>query len=258
MAVTGESAGRTLFITNDDGITAPGLHALEAALRAAAPRMGFSNVVTVAPAFPRSGMSRAITIDKPVRCESLAEHRFQLDGTPADCVMWAFKHLARDRIALIVSGINHGPNLGHDIAYSGTVAAALEGARFGVPALALSLTAPETADFSHASEFAVEAVENLLEEPLPPGVAISVNIPGGKPAGVKVTRPGTRVYSDFVLERTDPFGRPYYWLAGDARLEGAPEPGTDLEAIESGFISVTPLDSDFHAPYTSMQRWARK
>lgn len=249
---------RTLFITNDDGITAPGLHALEASLRAAAERLGFSRVVTVAPAFPRSGMSRAITIDKPVRCEPIADDRFQLDGTPADCVMWAFKHLERERIAFIVSGINHGPNLGHDIVYSGTVAAALEGARYGVPALAISLVEPETRDFSFAADYAVTAVEETLKGTLPPGVAISINVPGGKPRGVRVARPGSRVYSDFVLERTDPFGRPYYWLAGDAKLSGGTEPGTDMAAIADGFIAVTPLDSDFHAPYTLMSEWERK
>ncbi len=242
----------TILCTNDDGIGAPGLHAVEEILR----RGGKRRVVTVAPAFPASGTSRAITITKPVRVEKVGEDRWALDGTPADCVLWAVKHLLRESgCEAVVSGVNHGPNLGTDVVFSGTCAAALEGARFGVPSLAVSLAVEHPHDFSHAAAFVAEAVPRLIASRPPRGVCISANVPGGVPRGVRVGRPGRRAYSDFVLEREDPFGRSYYWLAGDGMLGGDAEEGTDLAWVQEGYISVTPLDSDFHAPYTDLSPW---
>ncbi len=241
------------LLTNDDGISAPGLLALEKALRS----RGSARIVTVAPAFSCSGMSRSITLYKPVRVEQVGEDRHALDGTPADCVVWGLKHLLREKAAVVISGINHGPNLGDDIAFSGTVAAALEGARYGIPALAVSLASERVYDFTHAVRFALAGVEKLLSHPPASGVAISMNVPSGEPSGVKVTRPGRRVYSDEIVERADPFGRSYYWLAGSGKLSGSPDPGTDIDAVTGGFVSVTPLDSDFHAGYTDMSEWTR-
>jgi 5'-nucleotidase len=244
-----------ILLTNDDGIGAPGLASVEHAVMAAADSFGNPRIVTVAPAFPHSGASRAVTMNRPVRCEEVGPDRFQLDGTPADCVTWALKFLISDPVGAAISGINHGPNLGHDVTYSGTVSAALEAARAGIPSLAISLAADSFHDFSHAATFTVEALRRLIEHRPPPGVAVSVNVPGGKPKGVRVTRPGARTYADNVIERTDPFGRSYYWLAGDGRLGGAMEPGTDILAVAEGFISISALDSDLHAPYTDLSSW---
>lgn len=243
-----------VLLTNDDGISAPGLRVLEETLRRVHPSTRF---VTVAPAFPSSGMSRSITLYKPVRSEPVGEDRYQLDGTPADCVLWGLKHLIKEEVRLVISGINHGPNLGDDVAFSGTVSAALEAARYGVPSLALSLAVDKEFDFTHAAEYVPIAFEMMLSAKLPWGVAVSVNIPEGEPRGVAVTRPGRRLYSDYISERLDPFGRPYYWLAGSGRMDGDHEPGTDIEAVNRGFISVTPLDSDFHAQYTDLTAWQR-
>lgn len=242
-----------VLCTNDDGISAPGLHAVEAVLRAG----GLHRVVTVAPAFPASGTSRAITITRPVRVEGVGEDRYALEGTPADCVLWAVKHLLKESgCAAVISGINHGPNLGTDVVFSGTCAAALEGARFGVPSLAVSLAVDHPHDFSHAAAFVRDAVPRLMASSFPGGVCVSANVPAGEPRGVRLARPGRRAYSDFVLEREDPFGRSYYWLAGDGMLGGDAEQGTDLAWVQQGFISLTPLDSDFHAPYTDLSSWA--
>lgn len=244
-----------ILCTNDDGIGAPGLHAVEAALRDRARAAG-DRVVTVAPAFPASGTSRAITITRPVRVEEVGPERWALDGTPADCVLWAAKHLLRESgCGAVVSGINHGPNLGTDVVFSGTCAAALEGARFGIPALAISLAVDHPHDFSEAAAFVKEYLPRLIAAPPPRGVCVSANVPGGKPLGVRSARPGRRAYSDFVLEREDPFGRSYYWLAGDGLLGGDADEGTDLAWVQKGYIAVTPLDSDFHAPYTDLASW---
>lgn len=243
-----------LLCTNDDGISAPGLHAVEAALGG----LEGARVVTVAPAFPASGTSRAITITRPVRVEGVGPDRWALEGTPADCVLWAAKHLLRETgCAAVISGINHGPNLGTDTVFSGTCAAALEGARFGLPSLAVSLAVDHPHDFSHAAAFVRDAVPRLVASPPPRGVCVSANVPGGVPRGVRVARLGRRAYSDFVLEREDPFGRPYYWLAGDGMLGGDADPGTDLAWVQQGYIAVTPLDSDFHAPYTDLAPWEK-
>ncbi len=248
-----------LLLTNDDGIAAEGLRVLEEEVRRAA--SGKARVVTVAPAFAKSACSRSITVHQPVRCDAVGEDRYQLDGTPTDCVHWATKHLLPDGVSMVLSGINHGPNLADDIAYSGTVAAALEAARLGIPAIALSLApsaaAPADApfDFAPAARFAVEAMKRLEANPLPRGVALSANVPVGPIRGARVAPPGRRIYSDRIEMRTDPLGRDYYWMVGDATLSGEDEPGSDIDIVNRGFIALTPLDSDLHAAYTDMAPW---
>lgn len=238
----------SILITNDDGISAPGLVELERALRK---RYG-GRIVTVAPAFQSTATSRSISLLKALRCDEIAPGRYAVEGTPVDCVLWGIRFLLKGDAALVISGINHGPNLGHDIAYSGTVSAALEAARLGIPALAASLAAEKAEDFSEAVGYTMKFVRRLLRRPLPEGVAVSVNVPGGIPKGVRVTRPGNAMFANKILERRDPFGRPYYWLAGGGRVRKRHEPGTDINAVLDGYISVTPLDSDLFAPYTDL------
>lgn len=249
--------GISILLTNDDGINAPGIAALERALRSPRGRAaGVRRVLTVAPAFQCTAMSRSISILKPLLTARLGADRYQVEGTPTDCVILGLRHLRRHRIDLVISGINHGANMGDDISYSGTVSAALEAARMGVPALAVSLFARTlAADFRHTVTVVLRAVRRMTAFPPPRGVALSINVPEGRPRGVRVTRPGKRVYGERILERVDPFGRSYYWLAAGPAHRVADEPGTDVTAVSRGYVSVTPLDSDLHARYTDMSGW---
>ena len=245
------------LLTNDDGISAKGLMLLEARLREDYEKKGRARIVTVAPQFPQSGASRALTVYRPLRCNEIEKDRFQIDGTPVDCVHFALKLLLKSEVTFLISGINNGPNLGDDIAYSGTVGAALEAARMGIPSLALSLVfdKKEIPDFSNAVEFGIKAAELMISNPPQKGVAISANIPQGKIKGIKITKPGRRIYSDRIEVRKDPFGKNYYWMAGDGTLSGVNDPGTDFEALNSNCISISPLDSNCFASYTELELW---
>jgi len=171
------------------------------------------------------------------------ERRYSVDGTPTDCINLGILNLLSERPHLVVSGINRGLNLGDDITYSGTVAAAFEGTLLGIPSFAVSQQVGDELDFSHASEFAAGLARRILEHPLPPGILLNVNVPKGKPTGVRSTRQGRRTYHQGVVERTDPAGRQYYWLGGiPPRWDEDPE--SDFAAIRDGDISLTPLHLD--------------
>lgn len=231
-----------ILVTNDDGIRAAGIRALAEALGE------LGEVQVVAPDREQSAVGHALTLHRPLRVEQVSERWSAVNGTPSDCVNLAVLGLLAERPALLVSGINHGSNLGDDVTYSGTVAAAMEGALLGVPSMAVSQVEPSTAGFEAAAEVARLVAARVLVEGLPRQTLLNVNVPPGRPAGIRVTRLGRRVYRDKAVRDVDPRGRPYYWIGA-----GAPEwdedEDSDIAAIRSGFAAVTPVHLDLtHYP----------
>lgn len=229
------------LISNDDGIHSPGLAALDAAAREA----GFETFI-VAPDREQSASSHALTMRRPLRVVQIGPNSWTVDGTPTDCVNLALSSILKDRRPdLVLSGINSGPNLGDDVTYSGTVACAFEGTLLGVRSIAFSLDwrrdggAP---DFTEAGRVAGDVIRHALTAPIEGETLWNVNIPVGKPKGMKATRMGRRRYGETVVEKIDPRGRPYYWIGG-AHID-TPSDGTDLAAVADGWVSVTPLHLD--------------
>jgi 5'/3'-nucleotidase len=237
-----------ILVTNDDGIEAAGLEALVAAAR----RLG--RAIVVAPDRERSGAGHALTLGSPLRVTARGDDRYAVDGTPTDCVHLGVFHLTGGRPPdLILSGINRGLNIGDDVTYSGTVAAALEGTLLHVPSIALSSERDDTggADYVLAAELAVVLGSKALAVGLPVGVFLSVNVPKPPARGIRITRQGTRSYRAAVVERLDPSGRPYFWIAGADMTPGG-EPDGDHEALRAGYVSVTPLHANMtHDPTRS-------
>ncbi|MCK6528160.1 5'/3'-nucleotidase SurE [Myxococcota bacterium] len=231
----------TLLLTNDDGYGSPGLRALEEAL---AP---LGEIWVVAPEREQSAMSHALTLHKPLRLNSLSARQHAVSGTPTDCVFLAVNHLLRDRPpALVVSGINRGANLGDDVSYSGTVSAALEAALMGLPSIAISHVGYHDRDYGPAAAFAARLAAAVLASPLPPRTYLNVNVPdlpGERIRGVKATILGKRSYGNQVIEATDPRGKRYYWIGG-SDVSHADVPGSDCNAVDAGYVSVTPLTTD--------------
>jgi 5'-nucleotidase len=236
-AVAGSGQRPLVLLSNDDGVEAAGLRALAEALREAV------DVVVCAPETEQSAHSHALTLSRPLRHRDLGGGVHAIDGTPADCIYVALHpaSMLPRRPDLVVSGINHGPNLGSDVYYSGTVAAAREGALRGIPAIAFSLEVG--GDRVLASRLARDLVLRLLAAPLPerPTALLNVNFPMNRPRGVRATRLGRRLYDDDVVVRQDPRGREYFWIGGPASARHEHIPGSDTEAVDQGFASVTPL-----------------
>ena len=232
-----------ILVTNDDGIAAPGLQALARELAAV------GEVTLIAPDREQSASSHALTLHRPLRVNRQAERVYSVDGTPTDCINLGILNLLRDRPRLVVSGINRGMNLGDDITYSGTVAAAFEGTLLGVTSFAISQEAdPGESDFRTAARYAAALARRILEKPLPTGTLLNVNVPRAAPKGTRLTRQGRRTYHQGVVERTDPAGRQYYWLGG-IPPEWDEDPGSDFAAIREGYVSLTPLHLDLtHYP----------
>jgi len=243
--VTTVNSRPCLLVTNDDGIDAPGLQALVLAVR------HLGRVVVVAPDRERSGAGHALTLGRPLRVRSRGEDRFEVDGTPTDCVHLGVFNLTGGRPPqLVLSGINRGVNLGDDVTYSGTVAAALEGTLLRIPSIAFSVErdADGQADYQVAAALATRIAEKALERGVPPGVLLNVNVPMGAPRGIRITRQGTRTYRAAAVERLDPSGRPYFWIAG-ADTTPSEEHDGDHAAIRERFVSITPLHADMtHDP----------
>jgi len=229
-----------ILITNDDGISAPGIHALEASLA----RIG--DVYVVAPLHEQSAASRRITLRKPFRFEMRGKNRYAVDGTPADCSMMALTMLLDFKPDLVVSGINNGPNLGENVYYSGTVAGAAEGAKYGIPAIAMSVNQRDDIDYGPAADFAMKIARQTLECGLPAGIALNVNVPHPSYHGVAVTRQSGRLSRNLMIETQDPYGRPYYWMHEEIPIHDA-EPGSDYAAVRDGKVSITPLRFDHTA-----------
>jgi len=243
-----------VLLTNDDGIEAIGLQTLRRALR----EVPGIELATIAPDGNRSAVGRGITIRRPLVVERVdfedGDHGFATDGTPVDCVRLASLGLVEGFEAdLVVSGINHGSNLGDDITYSGTVAAAMEGLVLGLPAIAVSQQSDareldfrlgDTFRFDVAARFVARLVQEVGQMPLPAATLLNVNVPAGQPSGVEVARLGKRIYRDELRPHdSDPDGRRRYWMYGSDPTFND-EPGTDLTAVAAGRIAVTPLHLD--------------
>ncbi len=226
-----------ILVTNDDGVHAAGLAALAAAL---AP---LGEVYVVAPDREQSAVGHALTLHRPLRVERVAERRFAVNGTPSDCVNLGVLGLLPDPPALVVSGINHGSNLGDDVTYSGTVSAAMEGTLLGVPSMAVSQLDAEAGGFEDAGRIAELVAARALVEGLPAKTLLNVNVPRGEVRGVRMTRLGHRVYREKVVQEVDPRGRPYYWI-GAGPPEWREDEASDIAAVHAGWASVTPLHLD--------------
>lgn len=240
-----------ILVTNDDGVTAPGLLALVQAMRQ------FGKVRVLAPDHDWSGGGHVKTLSRPLRVRrvKLADgtSAFTSDGAPSDCVALAMMGLLPEKVDLIVSGINTAANLGHDVTYSGTVTAVMEGIIWGVPGVAVSLDGGGhvTAELNYetAAQVAATVVKQVIAHGLPKGTYLNVNVPHVALRdlnGIQLTQQGLRVYRDRLDKRTDPRGDDYYWIGGD-RPTGVPKDGTDVGALSEGFASVTPLQLDLTA-----------
>lgn len=250
-----------ILVTNDDGVTAPGLLALAQELRA------LGEVTVLAPDRNWSVSGHVKTLDRPLRVREVALEdgtaALATDGAPSDCVALALLGLLPDKVDLVASGINPNANLGHDVTYSGTVTAAMEAAIWGVPGIAVSLNSPENhlglLDYSTAARVARRVLASVIENGLPKDILLNVNVPylhDNQLQGIMITRQGLRVYRDLLDSRHDPRGRPYYWIGGDAPT-GVPERGTDFGALANGYVSVTPLQLDLtaHHALQTLRAW---
>lgn len=244
-----------ILLSNDDGYLAPGLRDLAKTL------MGFGEVTVVAPDRDRSGASNSLTLKHPLRMR-LADNGFHyVDGTPTDCVHLGITGLMLHEPDMVIAGINRGANLGDDVLYSGTVAAAMEGRFLGFPAIAVSLAGPEAKNFATASS----AVERLLNEmtarPLPADSILNINVPDvpyADLAGFKVTRLGHRHKSEPVIRSQDPNGEPIYWVGPPGGAQDAGK-GTDFDAVRNRYVSVTPLKVDLtrKESMSELDQWLR-
>ncbi len=229
----------TILVCNDDGIHGPGLPALIAAMR----RLG--RVVVCVPDQERSADSHSLTLHKPLRARRTGPEEWALNGSPADCARFGLLHLLEGRADLAVSGINRGYNLGEDVIYSGTVAAAMEATLLRVSAAAFSAD-PDTRDYRPAADYARRLAAQILRRGLAQGTCLNVNFPQPQRGGYKsavLARLGRRIYGTDITRRADPRGSEYFWLAG-RRVRGVDEPGTDVAAVARGRASVTPLKID--------------
>jgi len=229
-----------ILVTNDDGVYAPGIRALHDAVR------HLGQAVIVAPERDKSAVSHALTMNRPLNVRKLEEDIYTLDGTPTDCVTIGMNKVLPEPPALLVSGINPGPNLGDDISYSGTVSAAIEGTMYGIPSLAFSLAGEPPFDFETAAGVAWKLSFMALQFGLPDKTLLNINIPQCKPediCGIRFTRQGRRIYKNAIQETFDPWGRKHYWIGGGTvQWSGGDE--TDDQAVRGGFISVTPIQLD--------------
>jgi 5'-nucleotidase len=242
-----------ILVTNDDGVHAPGIHALAKALD------GAGEIWTVAPDREASASSQSLTLKHPLRAEKVEARVLAVDGTPADCVNLAIVKLLPRRPAVVVSGINRGGNLGDDVFYSGTVGAAREATFFGVPAIAVSLAARADLDYGPAAAFARRLALLVLERGLPEGTLLNVNVPIGEPLGAAVTVQGRRNHEGTILEGLDPRHRTYYWIE-EGRDHWVSDEMSDIHAIRAGLVSVTPLHTDTtnHRVVDALRGWARE
>jgi len=229
-----------ILLSNDDGYFAPGLSALAHALAAIA------EIIVVAPERDRSGASNSLTLDRPLSLRRSHNGFYYVNGTPTDCVHLAVTGWLETPPDMVISGINHGANMGDDTIYSGTVAAATEGFLLGIPAMAISLASQGHGHYSTAARVAVELVERMRNRPLPPPCLLNVNVPDlpyEALKGIEVTRLGKRHKAEPVVKTQSPRGETVYWVgaAGSAQDAG---PGTDFHAVAQGCVSVTPLQMD--------------
>jgi 5'-nucleotidase len=245
-----------ILISNDDGYLAPGIRALAHHLQSVA------DITVVAPERDRSGASNSLTLDSPIRVNRTDDGFFRVDGTPTDCVHLAITGLLQQEPDMVVSGINAGANMGDDVLYSGTVAAAMEGRFLGYPAMAVSLASRSGHEFEYfetAARVAIELLARICSHPLPSDTILNVNVPDlpwEELQGFEATRLGNRHRSEPVIKSSDPRGRTIYWV-GPAGAEQDAGPGTDFYAVRQGRVSVTPLKVDLtrHDLVSDIAQW---
>jgi 5'-nucleotidase len=243
-----------ILLTNDDGYHSEGILALEEGLKV------IGDVFVVAPESEMSGAAHSLTLARPLRIRQLDDRHWTVDGTPTDCVTLALNQIlpAELRPNICCSGINHGANLGDDATYSGTVAGAMEATILGVPGLAFSLTSYRDHDFTESVRVAHEITERALFTGIPEGTLLNINVPKGVPRGMRITKQGFKAARPVISELIDPRGKPYYWI-GEVREGFRAEGGTDFEAIDEGYVSITPMRSDLtnHFAIEAMEDWNR-
>ncbi|MDP3560196.1 MAG: 5'/3'-nucleotidase SurE [Legionellaceae bacterium] len=229
-----------ILVSNDDGVFAPGIKALAESMAK------ISEVVVVAPDRNRSGASNSLTLTRPIRLKQLDNGFYSVEGTPTDCVHLALTGFIQPGVDIVMSGINDGANLGDDVLYSGTVAAAMEGRYLGLPAIALSMVGENIQNYDTAAEIARRLVLQLRTANIPSQTILNVNIPDvplSEIVGFEITRLGTRHSAEPVVRQTDPRGRPIYWI-GPPGMEADAGPGTDFYAVNQKKVSITPLHLD--------------
>jgi 5'-nucleotidase len=248
-----------IVITNDDGIQSPALELLRDALA----RLGtITSITIVAPDREMSACSHSLTFNQPLRYHQIGSNSYSVQGTPADCVILASLKILKEKPDLVISGINRGLNIGDDIAYSGTVAGALEAALQGIPAIAASTFVREEPDFFKAADITARVAAKVIEEGLPPDVILNVNYPKEWNGGVRFTRQGRRAGKPVLVENLDPRGRQYFWLHEELHKtvdkSADAEAMTDYEAIVSGYVSISPLQLDrtAHTFLEKFNRWS--
>ncbi len=238
-----------ILLSNDDGYQSAGIHALAREMR----RLG--RVVIVAPMWEQSGTSHSLTLSRPLRTKKIARDIYAVSGTPTDAVMIGVYCILKKKPDILISGINHGPNMGDDVTYSGTVAAAMEGTLLEIPSIAVSQAMSDhvypndPGRFGKAARFAARLAGAVVKKGLPPGHLLNVNVPEGKNVNVRryqITRLGKREYHDVITEKIDPRGEPYFWIAGHYTIKDS-GPETDYTAVAASQISVTPLNIDLTA-----------
>lgn len=229
-----------ILLTNDDGINADGLKALYQALKREA------DVTIVAPDSERSAVGHAITLSDPLRVKPIEKNIYSTTGTPADCVKLAIRAILKIKPDIVISGINLGPNTGYSVLYSGTVSGATEGVILGIPSIAVSLGTFTNPDYSVAAQYAKKIAFKVIREGLPKGILLNVNVPAvpkAKIKGIKIARQSKKAFIEKFDKRIDPRKHIYYWLSGEViDLEG--EQGSDIDAINKNFVSITPLHCD--------------
>ena len=238
-----------ILVTNDDGVYSPGIQVLAKHLRE------LDTVVIVAPDRERSAAGHSMTLHRPLLIEEIKESMYSVNGTTTDCVNIAVKGLLKETPRLVVSGINKGPNLGDDVTYSGTVAGAIEGILLGIPSLAISLNGRENFRFAEAAEVALCTARRILEQGIPAGTLLNINVPNlplSEVLGTRITRLGKRIYHQMTVERIDPRGKKYYWIGG-GEPDWEREEGTDLDAVDRKMVSITPIHLDM-TDYASFDR----
>jgi len=244
-----------ILVSNDDGILAPGIALLAEICR------DVGQVTVVAPDREQSGTAHSLTLHRPLRPLRRHHGAFQVDGTPTDCVLLAVGALMPERPAFVFSGVNHGPNMGEDVLYSGTVSAAMEGVTLGIPGVAISFTSREVEVLLTYRELLTQLVRRITGvKEFPPNMLLNVNLPAVEAAdvrGVKITKLGSRFFSEGLTRMKDPWGREVFWIGG-GEITWTGDAESDHQAVHDGYISITPLHMDLtdYGLFETVRRWA--
>ena len=244
-----------ILLSNDDGVSSEGLRALYDAVRP------LGEVIVVAPDREQSASGHSLSIHRPLRMNAMGDDWYAVDGTPTDCINLALNGFLKDRPPdIVLSGINKGGNLGDDVTYSGTVAAAIEGTLQGLPSIAVSLVSRGPFEFGPAAEFAARLVKQVADRGLPEDTLLNVNVPdlpAGGMRGIQITRQGKTIYGEAIVEKVDPRGQTYFWV-GSGNTEWIRRGDTDLDAVHEGKISVTPLHLNMtnETAYQELSGWS--